>query len=124
MEARTPEEIFRHHADALTKADIDEIVADYADDAVLVTPDQVWRGKSGVREGFEVLLGLVPGADWDAPVAVFADDLLLIEWTARSARNDLVGGVDTFVFRDGLIRAQTIRYTVNPTDRIIGPASG
>jgi hypothetical protein len=31
---RTPEEVFQHHAEALGAGDLDEIVADYADDAV------------------------------------------------------------------------------------------
>jgi ketosteroid isomerase-like protein len=30
---RTPEEVFRHHAEALGAGDLDEIVADYSDDA-------------------------------------------------------------------------------------------
>jgi ketosteroid isomerase-like protein len=53
METRTPEEIFGHHAAALMKGDIDEIVVDYADDAVFVAPDRVLRGKAGwyVRAG-------------------------------------------------------------------------
>ena len=114
MGARTPEEIFGHHAAALMKGDIDEIVADYADDAVFVAPDRVLRGKAGIREAFEEMLGLVPDATWDVPVTAYADDLLMIEWSARSARNDITDGVDTFVFRDGLIRAQLVRYTVHP----------
>jgi ketosteroid isomerase-like protein len=111
---RTPEEVFGHHAEALTKADIDQIVADYSDDAVFVTPSGVRTGKAGVRAGFEELLALVPNATWDVPTAVFAGDLLLIEWSARSAANDVTDGVDTFVFKDGMIRAQTVRYTVRP----------
>jgi hypothetical protein len=114
METRTPEEIFGHHAAALMKGDVDDIVADYADDAVFVTPDRVLRGKAGVREAFEALLALVPEAAWDVPITVYVDDLLLIEWSANSACNDITDGVDTFIFRDGLIRAQTVRYTVHP----------
>jgi len=114
MEARTPEEIFGHHAAALMKGDIDDIVVDYADDAVFVAPDRVLRGKAGVREAFETLLALVPEAEWNVPTAVYADNLLLIEWSVRSARNDITDGVDTFVFRDGLIGAQTVRYTLHP----------
>jgi ketosteroid isomerase-like protein len=35
---RTPEEVFQHHAVSLGAGDLDEIVADYADDAVFITP--------------------------------------------------------------------------------------
>jgi len=58
-----------HHAQALGAEDLEEIVADYSDDAVFITPAGVQRGK---------------------------DD------------------IDTFVFRDGLIRVQTVRYTLQP----------
>ena len=30
---RTPQEVFQHHAQALGAGDLDEIVADYSDDA-------------------------------------------------------------------------------------------
>ena len=81
--ARTPQEVFAHHA-----GDLEGIVSDYADDAVFITPDGVRRGKDGVREGFVKLL---------------EDDL---------ERTRVDDGIDTFLFRDGLIRAQTVRYTL------------
>lgn len=40
---RAPEEIFQHHAEALGAGDLDEIVADYADDAVFITPALLLR---------------------------------------------------------------------------------
>ena len=60
--ARSPQEIFKHHAEALIAGDLDEIVADYTDDAV-----------TRVRDG-----------------------------------------IDTFVFTDDGIRAQTLRFTPEP----------
>jgi ketosteroid isomerase-like protein len=66
---RSPQEVFDHHAQALGAEDLEEIVADYSDDAVFITPAGVQRGKDGI---------------------------------------------DTFVFRDGLIRVQTVRYTLQP----------
>ena len=112
MAVRSPEEIFAHHADVLVKGDIDGIVSDYADDALFITPAGVRHGKAGIREAFEELLGVVPNAEWDVPVQQFVDDLLFIEWTAKSASAS-AAGVDTFVFRDGLIRAQTVRHTLD-----------
>ena len=110
--ARTPQEIFQHHAEVLIGGDIEGIVSDYADDAVFITPAGVLRGKDGVREGFVKLLGDVPSADWDVPTQIYEGDLLFIEWSADSEKTRVEDGIDTFVFRDGLIRAQTIRYTV------------
>jgi ketosteroid isomerase-like protein len=111
---RTPQEVFAHHGKALAAGDLDEIVADYADDAVVITPAGVARGKDGVRESFAKLLDELPDAAWDLKTQIFEGDVLFLEWAADSAVNRVDDGVDTFVFRDGMIWAQTIRYTPNP----------
>jgi ketosteroid isomerase-like protein len=110
--ARTPEEIFSHHAQALGAGDLDEIVADYADDAVFITPAGVKRGKAGVREAFTQLLADVPNAKWELPTTIYEGDVMFLEWTAEAAQTRVDDGIDTFVFRDGLIRVQTVRYTL------------
>jgi hypothetical protein len=45
---------------------------------------------------------------------IFDGDLLFVEWAADSAANRVDDGIDTFVFRDGMISAQTFRYTAHP----------
>ena len=102
---RTPEEVFAHHAQALGAGDLDEIVADYADDAVFITSRGVMRGKEGVRAGFTLLLSDLPNASWALKTQIFDGDVLFLEWAADSAATHAEDGVDTFVFRDGLIRA-------------------
>jgi ketosteroid isomerase-like protein len=109
---RTPEEVFQHHAQALGAGDLDEIVADYGDDAVFITPAGVKRGKAGVREGFTQLLADVPNADWTLPTQIYEGDVLFLEWTAHAEKTRIEDGVDTFIFRDGQIVLQTVRYNV------------
>jgi ketosteroid isomerase-like protein len=46
MPARTPQEIFQHHAEVLMAGDIEGIVSDYADDAVFITPAGLRSGKT------------------------------------------------------------------------------
>jgi len=113
--ARTPQEIFQHHVEALMAEDLDGIVDDYADDAIFITPEGVRRGKDGVREGFVKLIGDIPGAQWEVPTELFQDDILLLEWKAKSEKTKVDDGIDTFVFQDGQIRVQTVRYTLTAT---------
>jgi hypothetical protein len=113
--ARTPQEIFQHHAGALIAGDIDEIVADYTDDAVFITPQGVLHGKAGVREGFTALLKDLPNATWNVPTQIFENDVLFIEWNAVSEATRALDGIDTFVFTDESIRVQTVRYTLEST---------
>jgi uncharacterized protein (TIGR02246 family) len=112
---RTPQEVFAHHAEALGAGDLDGIVEDYSDDAVFITPARVWHGKEGVREAFVQLLADVPDAAWTLPTQIYDGDVLFLEWTATSAATKVEDGIDTFVFRDGQIAVQTVRYTVQRT---------
>ena len=109
--ARSPQEVFQHHAEALGAGDLDAIVEDYTDDAVFITPAGVKRGKDGIREAFIQLLSDVPNAEWDLKTEIYDDDVLFLEWAATSAATKVEDGIDTFIFRDGMIRVQTLRYT-------------
>jgi hypothetical protein len=37
-----------------------------------------------------------------------------LEWAADGSGNRVEDGIDTFVFRDGLIRVQTVQYSLQP----------
>ena len=92
--ARTPQEIFQHHVAAIGAGDVDAVVADYAEDAVLVTPQGVTRGREGIRQVFTSLLGDLPDAAWEVPTQVFEGDVLLIEWTAVADPQLRVRGIE------------------------------
>ena len=113
MATRTPEEVFAHHGSTLGAGDLEGILEDYSDDAILIVQSRVYRGKDGARQVFTQLLDDVPEADWDLST-VFADDVLYLEWSAvaAGAGRRVDDGIDTFVFRDGQISVQTVRYTV------------
>ena len=109
---RSPQEIFQHHVEALGAGDLDEIAADYTDDSVFIVPSGTLRGRAAIRQVFADLLGELPDAKWDVPTQIFEGDVLFIEWRAETPTARVTDGVDTFVFTDGYIRAQTVRHTV------------
>lgn len=106
--------MFAHHGAALAAGDLDEILTDYAEDSVLITPAGVARGRQAIRRVFAQLLADIPDANWDLKTQLFDGDVLFLEWAADSAASRVDDGVDTFVFRDGVIAAQTVRYTPHP----------
>lgn len=111
--ARTPEEVFAHHGQTLGAEDLEGILTDYTDNSVLIVNRQVYRGVEGARAVFTQLLADVPHAQWEL-ATTFADDVLYLEWQATSAQRHVLDGVDTFIFADGAIRVQTVRYTLLP----------
>ncbi|MHA7649938.1 nuclear transport factor 2 family protein [Mycobacterium sp. ML4] len=108
---RTPQEVFADHGKALATGDLDAIAANFADDSVVITTAGVARGRDEIRGAFARLLDDLPNAEWDLKAKIFAGDVLFLEWAADSAVTRVDDGVDTFVFRDGMIWAQTLRYT-------------
>jgi hypothetical protein len=74
-------------------------------------PKKVYRGLDEVRQVFTQLLSEVPQAQWEVDT-IYAGEVLYLEWKARSASSHIDDGIDTFIFRDGLIRLQTVRYTL------------
>lgn len=113
MVSRTPEEVFAHHGQSLGAEDLEEIVSDYAEDAILVVQKKVYRGKDGARQVFTQLLSDVPQAQWELDT-VYVDDVLYLEWKATGGGRKIEDGIDTFIFQDGMIRVQTVIYTVAP----------
>lgn len=113
LSKRTPEEVFAHHVQALGAEDPDATALDYADDAVLITQDGVMRGKAAIRDFFTAVFQALPQAKWDVK-PTFVDNILFLQWTADSRRASISDGVDTFLFKDGLIQVQTVRYTLVP----------
>jgi ketosteroid isomerase-like protein len=104
--ARSVQETLEHHLKALIAQDIDDIVSDYTDDAVLMTPDATVRGKSEIRAFFTHVLKAMPGfADAIKMSRQEIDgDVAYIVWTAPGF---VILGTDTVVTRDGKIAVQT-----------------
>ena len=112
---RTPQQVFDHHVQAIVARDLEGVVEDYAEDTVFITPDGVLRGKDGIRQAFQKVFDDLGDAELALKTATFEDDALFIEWTAKGSTVRVDDGIDTFIFRDGQIRLQTVRYTVVPS---------
>jgi ketosteroid isomerase-like protein len=114
MMTRSVEEVFEHHLVALGNGDLDALVADYADDACLLTTDQTCVGKAAIRAFFE---GLLPGftnfVSTGSAVAVHGDTLVTA-WSGESDAMSVQHGVDTFIIQDGKIQRQTFAGLITP----------
>ncbi|MEO6793122.1 MAG: nuclear transport factor 2 family protein [Mycobacterium sp.] len=111
--ARTPQEIFDHHIQALIALDADDLLTDYTDDSALITAAGVAYGLDGIRAAFSQVSAALADAVFDIKSQNYHGDLLLLEWKL-DAPGFQVDGVDTFVFGDDSIRAQTISQLVRP----------
>ncbi|MBU3078847.1 nuclear transport factor 2 family protein [Sphingomonas quercus] len=104
------------HVTAVKAANVDGVMADYADDAVLVsppgmvTPTGTFVGKQKVRDFFVWLStpAVLPAAQsMESSSEMVGPDTLLFRWTQFPGTPKQVKGSDVFVFRDGKIVFQT-----------------
>jgi len=110
--ARTTQEILQHHGEAIAAGDLAGILADYTDDAVLITPQGTFTGAAGARDAWLQLLGALPNPQVDLSSVVVEGDVVLMTWSAVTDDGRVDDGVDTLIVSGDGIRVQTVHYTL------------
>jgi len=114
----TTEEVLDHHLLAFDDGDVDEILKDYDEASVLITPLEVARGTAAIRKLFETFLTevLPPGSRFEVGYRHVVDETAFIVWQAESEKYVFDMGTDTFVVRDGKIAVQTTAGAGQPKE--------
>ena len=107
-------QILEHHAKALADGNIAAIMADYADDAVLVMLDRNYVGKAAVQEHWTNGLAAFNGGKLTPLGLGVHGNLALTTWSFASSAVTIPVGVDSYVIRNDKIAQQTCYYTVVP----------
>lgn len=97
---------YDQHVAALAAGDLDAIVAGYDENAVLVGPTGSGRGHDFIRTVFAEVPTILDDRQPEVTIQV-VDEVLVAVWTSHPAAPVPATGVDTFVFRDGLIVVHT-----------------
>jgi ketosteroid isomerase-like protein len=104
------EKILLRHWQAFGAGDVEAIMADYAEDAVLITGDGVLKGSAQIRSLFaQIFADMFPPASTSLNLTrqVVEGEIAYILWSGSSAYYDAPFCTDTFVMRDGKIVTQT-----------------
>lgn len=109
-------DVIDHHLGCFGEGDLQGVLSDYTQGAVLFTPNGPLKGVDSIRPLFEQLL-----ADFEKPGATFSMKLQSVEgdyayilWAAETADNVYEVGTDTFVVQDGKIIAQSFTGKITP----------
>jgi len=96
-----------HHLSAVKSHQLDELMLDYSDDAILMAPGKTFTGSEQIRAFFGAAMAS-SSADMMAGIEMIHQEVrgeyAFIIWKSEP-RVQL--GTDTFVIRDGKIIAQT-----------------
>lgn len=113
-ESFTPKHILNEHLELSRSGDEDDFLRSYREDSFIIMPDGVHRGLGRVRDCYRQLKQQLPNARYTYEVVIVEEDVGFLRWSADSDTHTVADGADSYLIRNGYIRAQTIHYTLIP----------
>lgn len=102
--------VYDHHKEAFANFDMDEMLADYSEDSVIVTNVGTYKGLDEISEMFEALFEEFsqPGVEFNVTEEIVEDDIAYFTWNADTNDHEYTFASDTFIIIDDIIRYQTV----------------
>jgi ketosteroid isomerase-like protein len=114
--ARTTQQVFDNHEAAFQSSDMVRLMADYADDAVMLLLDNVAVGKEAIQALYGTLIGGFPGLKLSFDKTAMEGDLFILQYSGDSDVATIPYGVATFIIQDDKIQRQTEWFVVVPKE--------
>jgi ketosteroid isomerase-like protein len=105
-------EVFEGRMAALQEGNLDLAFCYYAEDAVVVMPGSVIRGREQIKAGFVSFGSLFGGQLPQLSSLTVEGDVVLVTFSITGASASIEDGADTFVIRDGRIQTQTVHASI------------
>lgn len=107
-------DVVMSHLRAVGALDLDAMVADYAEDATLLTASRVYSGTDEIRAFHQAYIDEFSqsGIATETEMMVFEGGTGLLVWSGESPENVYEYAADTFVVEDGKIVSHTFAAKV------------
>ncbi len=102
--------VLDHHLESFGAGDVDELLKDYTEDSVFISPDGRLTGLDALRMAYEGFFsGLFqPGSyEFTMDAMDIEGEVAFIAWHSSNEGAEVTLGTDTFIIRDGKIAVQT-----------------
>jgi ketosteroid isomerase-like protein len=111
------QDVMARHGAAIREGDVDGVLADYAEESVIMSPERAARGLAEIRDLFvDLFTNLIPPglSKLEATWTAIEGEYVFVVWKGESERHRFPIGTDTFVVRDDKIVFQTfVAHTVD-----------
>lgn len=105
----TVEQILMHHLIAFGDNSLDEILKDYTEQSVIMTPNGTVKGLTEIRKFFTAFFEVIPtGSHFEMRQKTIEGNVAYIVWASKSNVADIPMGTDTFVFDGDKIQYHTV----------------
>lgn len=99
--------VAEHHMAAFATESLDEVVSDYADDAMIINDQGVAQGKAAIREFWSTRVS--PGMPkLTSTVQPAVGSVVVAPWSLGAGTPTEMRGKDVFVIRNGKIQTQVV----------------
>lgn len=109
-------DVLDHHLKCFGECNLEGILLDYSEDAVLFMPTGSFKGTDAIKSVLKAVLSEFgkPGATFRMHQHLIDGEYAYIFWSAETADNLYEAATDTFVVRDGKIAAQSFAAKITP----------
>jgi ketosteroid isomerase-like protein len=110
------EALLTMHLARFGAGDLEGILSEYTDDAVLLSADGALRGPAALRPLFAAMFEefALPGVTFELLARRVEGECAYIAWRAETPRRSYTLGADTFIVRGGRIVYQTSAIASSP----------
>ena len=99
--------VLQRNGAAFASGDLDAILKNYAEDAVVIRPGATYRGHDELREMFRRILNTMSTFKPNHSTTTVSGKLGLLTWLALSNDGQIAQGIDSFVVENDQIVAQS-----------------
>jgi ketosteroid isomerase-like protein len=105
----TVEQTLMHHLIAFGDNNLDEILKDYTEESVIISPNGSIKGLTEIREFFQDFFVVIPtGSSFTMKQKTIVGNVAYIFWESESSSIKIMAGTDTFVFEGDKIQYHTV----------------
>lgn len=111
-DVRTTRQVIESHLGCRKEGELERDLAEnYAPDVYVLSAEGVSHGHDGIRGLAEILNSYLPEGAYCYDQFLVEGELGLLNWSGTGSDLQVHDGADSYLVRDGLIRAQTIHYS-------------
>lgn len=113
LDSRSFKEVFEDHLLLSEKGDFkNDFRRNYSPEIVILMENKIYHGYEGIRELALRLKEELLNGNFQNNIVLLDKEIGMLEWTAQSDENEILDGVDSYLFQNGKIIGQTIHYTI------------
>ena len=104
------QDVLNHHLQSFSSGNVDEVMMDYTNDSVFISPDGRLTGLDEIRAAFEGFFSGLFRPDtyqFKMDAMEVEGDVAFIAWHSSNDGAEVPLGTDTFLIKDGKIVIQT-----------------